>query len=385
MPDVFSGPEHARPDVALRERGVLLEVRLLEGHDLGRLHLRAEPLLVDRPVPRYADRQRRTRAVRVHQHDEHVLQRVRGGPLPPVGPGVLRVHRVHQRVDGGRVRSVDDLRGGHGRRVDRRGLRDHDRLDVGGVPTGRADEGVLTVLRDREELLRARATHRTGHRLDDHVVEAEPVEDVDVRLAVQLVRRREAVVVDVERVRVLHHELAPAQHAGPRPRLVAVLVLDLVDRQRQVLVRRVEVLHDQREHLLVRRPEQHVGALAILQPEDVRPVLGPAAGRLVGLAGQQRREHQLLRADRVHLLAHDPLDVAQHAQPQRQPGVDAGRGPPDVPGADEQFVARDLRVRRVLAKGAEEQRRHTQNHGSLQACNGSGIQQRTGQRISARR
>ena len=45
--------------------------------------------------------------------------------------------------------------------------------------------------------------------------------------------------------------------------------------------------------------------------------------RLVRLAGQQRREVHLLGADRVHLLADDPLDVAEHAQPERQPGVDA--------------------------------------------------------------
>ena len=53
---------------------------------------------------------------------------------------------------------------------------------------------------------------------------------------------------------------------------------------------------------------------------------------------------------------------AQHPQAQRQPGVDAGRGPADVAGADEQPVARHLGVRRVLAQGPHEQGRHPQNH-----------------------
>ena len=110
---------------------------------------------------------------------------------------------------------------------------------------------------------------------------------------------------------------------GARTRLVAVLVLDLVDRQRQVLVRRVQVLHHEGEHLLVGGAEQVVGALAVLEPEDAVAVLGPAAGGLVGLAGQQRGEQQLLGADRVHLVADDVLDPAQHPQAQRQPGVDA--------------------------------------------------------------
>ena len=84
--------------------------------------------------------------------------------------------------------------------------------------------------------------------------------------------------------------------------------------ERQVLVRRVQVLDQQREHLLVRRREQVVAALAVLEPEDVRAVLGPAARRLVRLLGQQRREVHLLRAGRGHLLADDLLDLGQHAQ-----------------------------------------------------------------------
>src|SRR3712207_9596277 len=65
--------------------------------------------------------------------------------------------------------------------------------------------------------------------------------------------------------------------------------------------------------LLVRRAEQEVVPAPVLQPEDVGPVLGPAAGGLVGLPRQQRREVHLLRAHRVHLLADDALDVAEDA------------------------------------------------------------------------
>ena len=142
---------------------------------------------------------------------------------------------------------------------------------------------------------------------------------------------------------------------GAGTRLVAVLGLDLVEPDRQVLVGGVEVLHQQGEHLLVGGAEQVVGALAVLEPEDAVAVLRPAAGRLVGLPRQQRGELHLLGADRVHLLADDPLDVAQHPHAERQPGVDARRGTADVAGADEQPVARHLGVGRVLAQGAQEQ------------------------------
>ena len=92
-----------------------------------------------------------------------------------------------------------------------------------------------------------------------------------------------------------------------------------------------------------------------LQAEDAVAVLLPAAGRLVRLARQQRREMHLLRAERRHLLADDVLDLAPHLQPQRQPGEDPGRLTADVPGAHEQPVAGDLGVGRVLTQGADEQ------------------------------
>ena len=199
----------------------------------------------------------------------------------------------------------------------------------------------------------------------------EPVEDPDVGVAVLLVGLLEAGVVDVEGVGVLHHELAPAQQARAGTRLVAVLVLDLVDRERQVLVGRVEVLHHEGEHLLVRGSEEVVAALAVLEPEDVGAVVGPPVGRVVGLLGQQRGERQLLGAHVVHLLADDGLDPAQHPQPQRQPGVDAGRGTADVAGADEQPVARHLGVVRVVTERAHEQGRHAEeaaSHGRKDRC-----------------
>ncbi len=198
-----------------------------------------------------------------------------------------------------------------------------------------------------------RAAHRPGHRLDDDVVEAEPLEDADVGVAVQLVALVEPGLVEVEGVAVLHDELAAAQDAGARPGLVAVLRLDLVDRQGQVLVRAVQVLDGEGEHLLVRRPEEVVVALAVLEAEDAVAVLGPAPGGLVGLAGQQRGEEQLLRADGVHLLAHDPLDAAQHLQARAaarcrcrgspggcsRPGRGAGgSGPRRPPGSREGFA-----------------------------------------------
>ena len=65
---------------------------------------------------------------------------------------------------------------------------------------------------------------------------------------------------------------------------------------------------------------------------------------------------RLLRAGAVHLLAHDLLDLAQHAVAERQPRVDAGRDAADVARSDEEPVAVDLGVGGVVAQRAQEQR-----------------------------
>ena len=67
--------------------------------------------------------------------------------------------------------------------------------------------------------------------------------------------------------------------------LVTELGLDLVDPQRQVFVGRDEVFHDEREHLFVRRGQQEVVAVAVLQAEQVVAVLLVPVGGLVRLLG----------------------------------------------------------------------------------------------------
>ncbi len=363
MPDGLFSPSAAGPDVALDQGGVLAQLGLVHGLDLGRLQLPLQALLVDLAVAGQPDRHRLAGAVGVLEDHEHVLERVAGMPGAVVA-GVLLVEVGDQRVDrggvGGRLR-VGGRRVGVGLRARRPDLHG---LDVGGVvAVGAAHVGVLAHGGLRQELLGLGAAHGSGGRLDDDVLEAELVEDPDIGVAVLLVALVETGVVDVEGVGVLHHELAAAQEAGPGSRLVAVLGLDLVDRERQVLVGVVEVLDHEGEHLLVGGTEQVVVALAVLEPEDAVAVVGPAVGGLVGLAGQQGRERQLLGAHGVHLVADDRLDVAQNPEAQRQPGVDAGGGPADVARPDEQPVARHLGIGGVVAQGPHEEARHPEDAG----------------------
>ena len=169
-------------------------------------------------------------------------------------------------------------------------------------------------------------------------------------------------IVNVERVRVLHHELAAAQNPRARACFIAVLGLNLVDHQRKVLIGGVLPLDHLGEQFLVRGPEQVVRSTTVLQTEQVVPVLGPPTGRLIRLLGDQGGEMHFLKARAVHFLPDDPLDIAKRVITQRQPGEHPGRNTSDVTGPHQQSVAGHFSISRIIAQRAEQQRRHTQDH-----------------------
>ena len=294
----------------------------------------------------------------LHRHDD-VLQDVRGGPVTAVLARVFGVRERHHLVDRARVRRGALRRGGRRGRIDLLHFGRVQRLHIPCLARGRERERVFTDRHWREELLGRRAAHRAAHGEHWHILQVEALEDALIRAALVHVRLAHALFVHGERIGILHDELAAADEPRARTELVAVLRLDLVQRDGQVLVRRVHVFHEQCEHLLVRGGEQIVGLVAVLQTEDVVAVLLPTVGRLIRLARQQRGEMHLLRADAVDLLADDLLDLVEHGQAERQPCPDAGRGLADIAGALEQFCGIDVCVCGVFAQRTQEQRGHS--------------------------
>ena len=270
--------------------------------------------------------------------------------------GVQFVHALHQGLNGGGVGGVhDDCRRGVLGDFDFLGNHSGDGFNVSCIAASRTHEGVLTDGGRVQELFTAGAAHRAGLRGHNDDLQAQALENALVCGAVRHVRLVQALIVNVEGVGVLHDELAAAQQTRAGARLIAVLGLNLVQVDRQVLVGGVQVLHQQGEHFLVGGRQQHVCTLTVLEAEEVIAVLVPAVSCLVGLAGQQCGEVNFLRADGVHLFTDDVLDLAQYLQAQGQPGVHAGGCAADVTGADQQLVAGDLSVYGVLAQSAHEE------------------------------
>ena len=177
-------------------------------------------------------------------------------------------------------------------------------------------------------------------------LQAEAGEDGAVGVEHDLVRGLHAGQVAVERVGILHGELASAHQAEAGTALVAELGLDMVEVQRQLAVRLDFGAHDVGDDFLRRRLDRVLAAMAVLHAHQLGAHLVPAAGLLPQL-GRLHQRHQHLDAARlVHLVANDRFDLADDAQPGRHVGINAGTDALDHPRAHHQLVADDLGVGR---------------------------------------
>ncbi len=159
-------------------------------------------------------------------------------------------------------------------------------------------------------------------------------------------------LVAVERIGVLHDELAHPQKPATRPRLVAILDREVVEHLRQLPVA-LDLARVEGHGLLVRQREDESAPCAVLEVEHLGD--RDAAGRLPELAGREHRHEHLLPADGVLLFADHLDDLLVHAPAERQERPDTRAHLPDVAAAHEKLVRDRLGVRRRLAQGRDEE------------------------------
>ena len=254
--------------------------------------------------------------VRIIGDHHHVFQRVAGFPRP-VRARIEFVRLVHQRFNRGGVRGRPYFRGGGV--VIREGLRSDggDGLRVGGVASGRLHECVLTDCAGEQEFFGVGTAHRATQSVTNDVIQPETGKDPPVSPAVQGVRMLQPLIREVKGIGVFHHELATPNDPRPRTSLVTVLFLHLVQNDRQVFVRGVQVFYRQGKHFFVGGGQQVIPVFAIFELEQRRAELFPTVRRHVRFAGQQHRELQFLSPDTVHLFTHNVFHAPQSFQPQR--------------------------------------------------------------------
>ena len=184
---------------------------------------------------------------------------------------------------------VHGLAGGRARC---RGRQRHGHFQVGriAIAVGKRD-GVFTGIRQHVEFLGGAAADGAGVR--DHRAEPEtqPREDRGVRPVHGVVGCLQALLVEVERIGVLHEEFARAHHAETRPALVAELHLDLVEVRRQLAIALELIASDVGDHFLVRRAQAEIAFVPVLDAQQLGTVLLPPAGFRPQLGGNDAR-HQ---------------------------------------------------------------------------------------------
>ena len=345
--------KHHRADVAGHQFGVVLQIFFIGLFKLSGGELGFQSLHIHSAVARHTDddhfapRLVMLLILRVLDGNHHVLEDVGSLPFAAIGTRVVGVGTLDHVVDGLGIRGGFLGSGRSVGSIDFRQLRSGQSLDVPSLAGRSQSEGVFTNRHRGKELLGSRAAHRTGHGEHRHVLQVKTLEDALVGTALVVVGLAHAFLVDGEGVGILHDEFAAANQTGARAELVAVLGLDLVQGDGQVL--------DQKgEHLLVGGGQQVVGLVTVLETEDVVAVFLPAVGGLVRLARQQSREVHFLSTDAVDLLTNDGFNLVEHLETQRQPGPDAGRSLADVAGTLQQFGRIDIGIGGILAQGAQE-------------------------------
>jgi hypothetical protein len=165
----------------------------------------------------------------------------------------------------------------------------------------------------------------------------------------------EARLVEVARIRVLHHELADADEPAAGARFVTELGLEVVHDHRQLAIALDDVAQQDRHDLLVGHRQDHVALAPVLEPHELRADLREAPALLPHLGRVDDGHLHLLPTDRVDLLADDLLHAVVDPLAQRQQRIDARPELADVAGTDQQPMRRHLGISRIVAERGEEQ------------------------------
>ena len=158
----------------------------------------------------------------------------------------------------------------------------------------------------------------------------------------------------VEGIGVLHQELAAAHDAEARADLVAELPLDVIEIARHVLVGLNTLAEDVGDHLLIGGAEEHVAVMPVLDAQHLLAIGIVTAGLAPEVGGLDRGHQHLDGPCPVLFLAHDLLDLAQHAVAHGEPGIAARRLLPNHAAAQHELVGDDFRFLGIVAQNGHE-------------------------------
>ena len=209
------------------------------------------------------------------------------------------------------------------------------------------------------------ATDLAGVGNDGQGLDVAALANVSVGLLHLVILLLQALLRGGEAVGILHDELATAHQAKTGTELVAELILDVIEVHWQLLIGAQLVAHQGRDGLLVRGAQHELATMTVVKAHKLLAIGIDTAGLTPQLGIDHDRHHKLLGAGGVHLVAHDVLNLANRAPCERQVGIQTGGLLADHAGTEQQAVAGELSVRRILFKRRRIELRHIHCSGHL--------------------
>ena len=203
---------------------------------------------------------------------------------------------------------------------------------------------IFTSIGDHLEFIRAVAADGTRVSRDRTEHETRAVENTAVGVKHRFVALAGSVSITVERVTVLHDEFTAAHHTETGTALIAELRLNLEEIHRQLAPGGDFLTGNVRDHFFRGRLNHEVALMTILETEQFRAVLFPAARLNPELGRLHDRHQEFDRARTDHFLTDDVLDLADDAKTHRHVRVHTGGQLLDHAGADHQLLADDVGV-----------------------------------------
>ena len=209
------------------------------------------------------------------------------------------------------------------------------------------------------------ATDLAGVGNDGQGLDVAALANVSVGLLHLVILLLQALLRGGEAVGILHDELATAHQAKTGTELVAELILDVIEVHWQLLIGAHLVAHQGRDGLLVRGAQHELATMTVVKAHKLLAIGIDTAGLTPQLGVDHNGHHKLLGAGGVHLVAHDVLNLANRAPCERQVGIQTGGLLADHAGTEQQAVAGELSVRRILFKRRRIELRHIHCSGHL--------------------
>ncbi len=180
----------------------------------------------------------------------------------------------------------------------------------------------FSALRERLKFMRKTVSYRAAVSQNRTEMQTATRENPHICIVHRPILPVEPLIIRIKRVAILHDKFTAAHEPETRTQLVAIFIGNLIQGNRELLIRRRVHMHEHRHQLLMRRPHAIFAPVPILQTKHLVSVHRPASRFLPNFRRLHNRHRDLLRARLIHFLANDGRNFLQRPPRERHIHID---------------------------------------------------------------